>query len=75
MKIIWTTLPLSLALLSGCATPNPEVASAEQRARCEAMTGMGEGATHDHGRDKTGAPGRGTAMSAEHERCRRLLAQ
>ena len=66
---------LVLSLVAACATPQTQAAATpEERAQCEAMSTMGSGATHDHPRDRTGSPGAGTAMAAQHERCRQILA-
>ncbi len=56
--------------LGGCATtmadPTPE-----QRAACEKMLGeMGEGATHSHASEKTGAV---NTMGMTHAQCRAML--
>lgn len=58
------------AVVAGCATaeasPTPE-----QRAACEDMLArMGEGATHSHGSDKSGAV---NTMGMTHDQCRRML--
>ena len=56
-------------LLSGCATT--QVASAEERARCEEMAQrMGMSGAHSHGEVK-GQPR--TAMNKMHDRCRKIL--
>jgi hypothetical protein len=52
-------------------SPVVHAATPEERARCvEMMKRMGLDAPHDHGRDKTGAPG---PMTAEHVRCQQIL--
>lgn len=59
-----------LAALAACATvatpPTPE-----QRAACEKMLAeMGEGATHSHASEKSGAA---NLMGMTHAQCRRML--
>ena len=54
--------------LAGCATTPP---TPEQRAACEKMLSeMGEGATHSHASDKTGAV---NSMGMTHAQCRAML--
>ncbi len=57
------------AALAACATTN-EAPTAEQRAACEKMLEMGEGATHSHSSDKSGTA---NTMGMTHAQCRRLL--
>jgi len=53
--------------------PGAYAATPEERAKCEAMVKkMGAEAPHDHGKEKTGAP---NAMTAEHVRCKEILAE
>lgn len=48
-------------------------ATAEERAKCEEMfEKMGSSAPHEHGADKTGAPG---SMTADHARCKQILGE
>lgn len=55
------------------ATPSALAATPEERAKCEEMVKkMGTEAPHDHGQQKTGAP---NAMTAEHIRCKQILAE
>lgn len=70
LKTVAAAGVLSLsAALAACATamtPTPE-----QRAACEKMLAeMGEGATHSHAAEKSGAV---NAMGITHAQCRRLL--
>lgn len=59
---------LATTALAGCATTPP---TPEQRTACEKMLSeMGEGATHSHATDKTGAV---NAMGMTHAQCRRML--
>ena len=56
---------------SACATMPSEPPTAAQRASCEEMMKMGEGATHNHSAEKgTGAP---NAMGMTHAQCRRMI--
>lgn len=60
------------AALSGCAT-TAEPPTPEQRAACEKMLAdMGDGATHSHSSDKSGAA---NPMAMTHAQCRRMLAK
>jgi hypothetical protein len=67
-------LLIALALggtTSACATMEPAPATAEQRAACQEMLAkMGEGATHSHSADKSGAV---NPMAMTHAQCRRLI--
>lgn len=66
---------LALASLAFVAswTSSAFAATAEERAKCEEMfKKMGSSAPHDHGADKTGAPG---PMTAEHARCKQILGE
>jgi|EndMetStandDraft_7_1072992.scaffolds.fasta_scaffold665054_1 hypothetical protein len=65
---IWGLIAAAGAL-SACATTN-EPSTPEQRAACEKMLEMGEGATHSHSSDKTGAV---NTMGMSHAQCRQLL--
>lgn len=62
----------ALALIAAWV-PGAYAATAEDRAKCEEMMKkMGAEAPHDHGKEKTGAP---NAMTAEHMRCKQILAE
>lgn len=65
---------LFLGLLTAMSAAAPASAATDQeKAKCEKMIkGMGATALHDHGKDKTGAPG---AMTSEHQRCQEILGQ
>ncbi|ACG80157.1 hypothetical protein [Phenylobacterium zucineum] len=66
-----TALAMAAAALAGCGTLQGPQPTAERRAACEQMlTTMGEGATHSHTSDKTGAV---NAMGLTHAQCRRML--
>ncbi|MDO8410945.1 MAG: hydroxylase [Phenylobacterium sp.] len=65
---IWGAIAAAAAL-AACATIN-EPPTAEQRAACEKMLEMGEGATHSHSSDKSGTV---NTMSMTHAQCRQLL--
>ena len=57
--------------LAGCATMDDTPPTAEQQAACEKMLSeMGEGATHSHASDKTGAV---NTLGMTHARCRAML--
>lgn len=57
--------------LAGCATVDDTPPTPEQRAACEKMLSeMGEGATHSHGSDKSGAV---NTMGMTHAQCRTML--
>ncbi len=57
--------------LTACASVNGAAPTAEQKAACEKMLSeMGEGATHSHASDKSGAV---NAMGMTHAQCRALL--
>ncbi|WP_421937431.1 hydroxylase [Phenylobacterium sp.] len=57
--------------LAGCATMDDTPPTAEQKAACEKMLSeMGEGATHSHASDKTGAV---NSMGMTHAQCRAML--
>lgn len=57
--------------LAGCATMNDTPPTAEQRAACEKMLSeMGDGATHSHASDKSGAV---NTMGMTHAQCRVML--
>lgn len=57
--------------LSGCTTTGGTPSTVEQRAACEKMLSeMGEGATHSHASDKTGAV---NTMGMTHAQCRTML--
>ena len=57
--------------LTGCATMDKTPPTPEQRAACEKMLNeMGEGATHSHATDKTGAV---NTMGMNHSQCRAML--
>lgn len=57
--------------LAGCATMDETPPTAEQKAACEKMLSeMGEGATHSHASDKTGAV---NSMGLTHAQCRAML--
>ncbi|MBL8772391.1 MAG: hydroxylase [Phenylobacterium sp.] len=57
--------------LAGCATMDDTPPTAEQKAACEKMLSeMGEGATHSHASDKTGAV---NTMGMTHAQCRAML--
>ncbi|TAJ71742.1 MAG: hydroxylase [Phenylobacterium sp.] len=57
--------------LAGCATMDDTPPTAEQKAACEKMLSeMGEGATHSHGSDKSGAV---NSMGMTHAQCRSML--
>lgn len=67
---IIATCTAALAL-SGCATMDNTPPTPEQRAACEKMLNeMGEGATHSHATDKTGAV---NTMGLTHAKCRAML--
>lgn len=55
---------------SGCATMPTEPPTAAQRASCEEMMKMGEGATHSHSADKGGSV---NTMAMTHAQCKRML--
>lgn len=57
------------ALLAGCATTAVEP-SPDQLAACERMIRVGEGATHDHAKDRTGMA---NPMGLTHAQCRSML--
>ncbi|TAJ71773.1 MAG: hydroxylase [Phenylobacterium sp.] len=57
------------SMLAGCATTAAEP-SPEQLAACEKMIGMGEGATHEHAKDRTGMA---SSMGLTHAQCRSML--
>ena len=62
---------LALAgVTSACATTPSEPPTAAQRASCEEMMKMGEGATHSHSADKGGGA---NTMAMTHAQCRRML--
>lgn len=62
----------ALALVSAWV-PSASAATAAERAKCEEMfKKMGSSAPHDHGAEKTGAPG---SMTAEHVRCKEILGE
>lgn len=64
-------MALGVLALVSASIPSARAATPEERAKCEEMfKKMGEGAPHDHGAEKTGAP---SAMSAEHVRCKEIL--
>jgi len=72
MKLLLITGAFAVAaLVSGCATTS-EPPTPEQRAACEKMLAMGEGATHSHATDKTGVV---NTMGLTHAQCRRMLAK
>lgn len=59
-----------LVAVSACASTQ-EPPTTEQRAACEKMLAeMGEGATHSHATDKSGAV---NTMGMTHIHCRRML--
>ena len=61
----------SALALAGCATMDETPPTPEQRAACEKMLNeMGEGATHSHATDKTGAV---NTMGMTHAKCRAML--
>ncbi|MFD3263876.1 hydroxylase [Phenylobacterium ferrooxidans] len=62
-------IAVSAAVLAACATTN-EPPTAEQRAACEQMLEMGEGTTHSHSSEKSGAV---NTMAMTHAQCRQLL--
>lgn len=72
LKLLSTTAFVTGALaLSGCATMSPTPPTPEQRAACEKMLSeMGEGATHSHTSDKSGAA---NTMGLTHAQCRTML--
>lgn len=55
--------------VSACATA-PESTTEAQRASCEQMLAMGEGATHSHQAQKTGGV---SSMGMTHAECKRML--
>ena len=57
--------------LSACATMPSEPPTAAQRASCEEMMRMGQGATHNHSADK--GTGVQNAMGMTHAQCRRMM--
>jgi hypothetical protein len=73
---MWKTLGIvaaatSATALAGCATMDDTPPTPEQRAACEKMLSeMGEGATHSHASDKTGAV---NTMGMTHAQCRAML--
>jgi hypothetical protein len=71
MKAMLVGAALGAAMMiSGCASMASDV-TPEQRAACEKMLSeMGEGATHSHASDKSGAV---NAMGLTHAQCRRIL--
>jgi predicted aconitase len=72
LKILCTAASVTGALaLSGCASMTPKSPTPEQRAACEKMMSeMGEGATHSHTADKSGAV---NTMGLTHAQCRAML--
>lgn len=72
LKTFSTTAALLAAFaLAGCATMDDTPPTSEQRAACEKMLSeMGEGATHSHASDKTGAV---NTMGITHTQCRAML--
>ena len=72
LKILSIMATCTAALtLSGCATMDTTPPTPEQRAACEKMLNeMGEGATHSHATDKTGAV---NTMGLTHAKCRAML--
>lgn len=71
MRILVILLPLSVAFLGACATPNDPEYAARERAECQRMEeGMGLGSPHDH----HALHGMGqNSMNLSHERCVRVL--
>ena len=70
LRILGVSALLAVAAsVGGCATTMAEP-TPEQRAACEKMLEMGEGATHSHASDKTGAV---NTMGMTHAQCRRML--
>lgn len=72
LKTLSITAVVSAAVaLAGCATMDKTPPTPEQRAACEKMLNeMGEGATHSHATDKTGAV---NTMGMTHSQCRAML--
>lgn len=72
LKILGIVAAATTALaLAGCATTSDTPPTPEQRAACEKMLSeMGEGATHSHAAEKTGAV---NAMGMTHMQCRAML--
>lgn len=64
---------LGALVLVSAWIPSAFAATPEERAKCEEMfKKMGKTAPHDHGEQKTGAPG---PMTAEHARCNAILGE
>ena len=71
MKTLTIAAAIALSTaLTACATTQT-AATPENRAMCQKMLAeMGDGATHDHASDKTGAA---NTMGMTHAQCRRML--
>ncbi|MBR2536542.1 MAG: hypothetical protein IKE66_10765 [Hyphomicrobium sp.] len=73
LKLSEHALAVALLGLVASWTSSAFAATAEERAKCEEMfKKMRSSAPHDHGADKTGAPG---SMTAEHARCKQILGE
>ena len=70
-KLILASALFGVAAVTMASSLTANAATPEERAKCEEMfKKMGSTAPHDHGADKTGAPG---PMTAEHVRCKEIL--
>ena len=70
-KFVLATALSGVAAVTMVTSLTANAATPEERAKCEEMfKKMGSTAPHDHGADKTGAPG---PMTAEHARCKEIL--
>lgn len=70
-KFVFAAALFGVAAVTMASSLTATAATPEERAKCEEMfKKMGSTAPHDHGADKTGAPG---PMTAEHVRCKEIL--